>query len=196
MACPTSNREFPRWARPPVHERRHDRVFAPDRPWDRLIDLWNGDLEQAEEIIHHRFALHRIPPNGSRSGGREGCPGCVDLVGSPFAKRVEPRGFPDAPSPRDVGVPERLPVQVARSLLGTRTRSASATEFAIALKLQSAASERGRRARRGPKRRPLPGSGAMRGCEPARFRRSRESTKRRLPTSGLGTSRFSSFATS
>jgi predicted ester cyclase len=30
--------------------------------WGRWIDLWNGDLAQADEIIHPEFALHRIPP--------------------------------------------------------------------------------------------------------------------------------------
>ncbi len=30
--------------------------------WDRWIELWNGDLALAEEIIHPEFALHRIPP--------------------------------------------------------------------------------------------------------------------------------------
>jgi predicted ester cyclase len=30
--------------------------------WDRWIDLWNGDLEYADEIIHPDFAIHRIPP--------------------------------------------------------------------------------------------------------------------------------------
>ena len=29
--------------------------------WNPWIDLWNGDLAVAEEIIHPEFALHRIP---------------------------------------------------------------------------------------------------------------------------------------
>jgi predicted ester cyclase len=29
--------------------------------WDRWIELWNGDLGQAEEIIHPDFVVHRIP---------------------------------------------------------------------------------------------------------------------------------------
>ncbi len=29
--------------------------------WDRWIELWNGDLELAEEIIHRDFVVHRIP---------------------------------------------------------------------------------------------------------------------------------------
>jgi predicted ester cyclase len=29
--------------------------------WDRWIALWNGDLEQASEIVHRDFTLHRIP---------------------------------------------------------------------------------------------------------------------------------------
>jgi predicted ester cyclase len=42
--------------------------------WDRWIELWNGDLEQAKEIIHPEFALHRIPPPriSGDVGGREG----------------------------------------------------------------------------------------------------------------------------
>ena len=32
------------------------------RLWDRWIDLWNGDLDQAEGIIHPEFVSHRIPP--------------------------------------------------------------------------------------------------------------------------------------
>ncbi len=42
--------------------------------WDRWFDLWNGDLEQAKEIIHPEFALHRIPPPriSDQVGGREG----------------------------------------------------------------------------------------------------------------------------
>jgi predicted ester cyclase len=30
--------------------------------WDRWIDLWNGDLEKAPNIIHPEFAIHRFPP--------------------------------------------------------------------------------------------------------------------------------------
>jgi SnoaL-like polyketide cyclase len=30
--------------------------------WDRWIELWNGDLDQAPEIIHPEFVSHRIPP--------------------------------------------------------------------------------------------------------------------------------------
>ncbi len=42
--------------------------------WDRWIALWNGDLEQAKEIIHPEFALHRIPPPRipGQVDGREG----------------------------------------------------------------------------------------------------------------------------
>jgi hypothetical protein len=42
--------------------------------WDRWIDLWNGDLDQASEIIHPDFAVHRIPPPRipDQIGGREG----------------------------------------------------------------------------------------------------------------------------
>jgi predicted ester cyclase len=42
--------------------------------WARWIDLWNGDLAQAEEIIHPEFALHRIPPPEvfGQAGGRDG----------------------------------------------------------------------------------------------------------------------------
>jgi predicted ester cyclase len=42
--------------------------------WDRWIDLWNGDLARAEEIVHPEFAIHRIPPPpiSDRAGGREG----------------------------------------------------------------------------------------------------------------------------
>lgn len=42
--------------------------------WARWIDLWNGDLARAEEIIHPEFALHRIPPPEvfGQAGGREG----------------------------------------------------------------------------------------------------------------------------
>jgi len=29
--------------------------------WDRWIDLWNGQLEQARGIIHPDFIVHRIP---------------------------------------------------------------------------------------------------------------------------------------
>ena len=30
--------------------------------WERWIDLWNGDLAQAQDIIHIDFGFHRIPP--------------------------------------------------------------------------------------------------------------------------------------
>jgi predicted ester cyclase len=30
--------------------------------WDRWIELWNGDLSLAEEIIHPEFVVHRVPP--------------------------------------------------------------------------------------------------------------------------------------
>ena len=30
--------------------------------WERWIDLWNGDLEVAESIIHSNFDVHRFPP--------------------------------------------------------------------------------------------------------------------------------------
>jgi predicted ester cyclase len=41
--------------------------------WDRWIDLWNGNLEQAESIIHPEFEIHRIPPPrvDGELGGRE-----------------------------------------------------------------------------------------------------------------------------
>jgi hypothetical protein len=29
--------------------------------WDRWIDLWNGNLDLAEQIIHPDFEVHRIP---------------------------------------------------------------------------------------------------------------------------------------
>jgi predicted ester cyclase len=29
--------------------------------WDRWIELWNGDLDSAEQIIHPDFEVHRIP---------------------------------------------------------------------------------------------------------------------------------------
>jgi len=32
------------------------------RLWDRWIDLWNGDLDLATDIIHPDFVIHRIPP--------------------------------------------------------------------------------------------------------------------------------------
>lgn len=40
--------------------------------WARWIDLRNGDLAQAEEIIHAEFAVHRIPPADLRSTWRAG----------------------------------------------------------------------------------------------------------------------------
>jgi predicted ester cyclase len=41
--------------------------------WDRWVELWNGDLEQGEAIVHPEFELHRIPaPHIPDSpGGRE-----------------------------------------------------------------------------------------------------------------------------
>lgn len=41
--------------------------------WDRWIDLWNGNLDLAERIIHHDFEVHRIPmPHVAEGlGGRE-----------------------------------------------------------------------------------------------------------------------------
>ncbi len=30
--------------------------------WDRWMELWNGDLELADQIIHPEFAIHRFPP--------------------------------------------------------------------------------------------------------------------------------------
>ena len=30
--------------------------------WDRWFELWNGDLELAQEIIHPDLVIHRIPP--------------------------------------------------------------------------------------------------------------------------------------
>ncbi len=48
---------------------RQDKVML----WDRWIELWNGNLELAEQIIHPDFEVHRIPmphvPAGL--GGRE-----------------------------------------------------------------------------------------------------------------------------
>jgi hypothetical protein len=48
---------------------RHSKVL-----WDRWIDLWNGELEQEQEIIHQEFAIHRIPPPriSDQLDGREG----------------------------------------------------------------------------------------------------------------------------
>jgi hypothetical protein len=40
--------------------------------WDRWMDLWNGDLDQASEIIHPEFTLHRVPPPRIQARGREG----------------------------------------------------------------------------------------------------------------------------
>jgi predicted ester cyclase len=41
--------------------------------WDRWIELWNGDLALAEEIVHADFAVHRVPmPHVTgQLGGRE-----------------------------------------------------------------------------------------------------------------------------
>ncbi len=54
--------------------------------WDRWIDLWNGDLAVAEEIIHPQFALHRIPPPriSDQLGGREGLVAWIDQTRSLF----------------------------------------------------------------------------------------------------------------
>lgn len=30
--------------------------------WDRWVELWNGDLELANEIIHPDFTVQQIPP--------------------------------------------------------------------------------------------------------------------------------------
>jgi predicted ester cyclase len=42
--------------------------------WERWIDLWNGDLEAGQDIIHPEFAVHRIPPPRipDQLAGREG----------------------------------------------------------------------------------------------------------------------------
>ena len=52
--------------------------------WDRWIDLWNGDLASAEEIIHPQFAIHRIPPPtiSDQLGGREGLLAWIDQTRS------------------------------------------------------------------------------------------------------------------
>jgi predicted ester cyclase len=41
--------------------------------WERWIELWNGDLDLAQEIIDPDFDLHRIPPPRVLEGvaGRE-----------------------------------------------------------------------------------------------------------------------------
>jgi predicted ester cyclase len=41
--------------------------------WERWIELWNGDLDLADEIIHRDFVVHRIPPPHIPAGlgGRE-----------------------------------------------------------------------------------------------------------------------------
>jgi DNA-binding response OmpR family regulator len=75
--------------------------------------------------------------------------GADDLIAKPFSQEELLAGV-------------RSLLRIKR-LLGTRTRSASATEFAIALKLRSAASERWRRARSGLERMPLAGSGQCAG---------------------------------
>ena len=52
--------------------------------WARWIELWNGDLAQAEQIIHPDFALHRIPPPPIPVEGREGLVGWVEQTRSLF----------------------------------------------------------------------------------------------------------------
>ncbi len=54
--------------------------------WERWIDLWNGDLEQAGEIIHQEFAIHRIPPPriSDQVGGREGLLAWINQTRSLF----------------------------------------------------------------------------------------------------------------
>src|SRR6266550_235797 len=58
----------------PIDERsrRVDRQGTAEL-WDRWIELWNGDLSLAEQVIHPDFVVHRIPaphvPEGL--GGRE-----------------------------------------------------------------------------------------------------------------------------
>jgi len=41
--------------------------------WDRWINLWNGELDEAQEIIHPEFVIHRIPPPriSERATGRD-----------------------------------------------------------------------------------------------------------------------------
>jgi len=40
--------------------------------WDRWIDLWNGNLDLAEQIIHPDFEVHRVPmPHGEGLGGQD-----------------------------------------------------------------------------------------------------------------------------
>ena len=54
--------------------------------WARWIDLWNGDLARAEEIIHPEFALHRIPPPEvfGQASGRDGLLGWIRQTRSLF----------------------------------------------------------------------------------------------------------------
>ncbi len=54
--------------------------------WDRWIGLWNGDLAQADAIIHPEFALHRIPPPRipDHLGGREGLLAWINQTRSLF----------------------------------------------------------------------------------------------------------------
>jgi predicted ester cyclase len=55
--------------------------------WDRWIELWNGNLDSAEEIIHPDFVVHRVPaphvPEGL--GGREALLAWVEATRSFFA---------------------------------------------------------------------------------------------------------------
>ena len=54
--------------------------------WDRWIDLWNGDLGQAPEIIHSKFTVHRFPPPriSDQLGGREALLAWIRLTRSLF----------------------------------------------------------------------------------------------------------------
>ena len=55
--------------------------------WHRWIDLWNGDLARAEEIIHPEFALHRTSPymDADQVRGREGLLGWIGQTRSLFS---------------------------------------------------------------------------------------------------------------
>ena len=52
--------------------------------WDRWIDLWNGNLELAERIIHPEFEIHRIPMPHVKEGlvGRDALVGWVSQTHS------------------------------------------------------------------------------------------------------------------
>ncbi len=56
--------------------------------WDRWIDPWNGDLQQAEQIIHPDFVIHRIPPPrvSSQLGGREALVAWITQTRSLFSE--------------------------------------------------------------------------------------------------------------